>query len=85
MCLSGPWRLLKMEQAKATKSVSLINFSNRRSPFKVFPKLITKILVFRWCKFAPKLGAYLDLGAFKKFFQQDWAIIRTGRLIENLL
>ena len=52
---------------------------------KFLPKLITKILVFRWCKFAPKLGAYLDLGTFKKLLPQDWAIIRTRRLIENLL
>ena len=52
---------------------------------KFLPKLITKILVFRWCKFAPKLGACLDLGAFKKFFPQDCAIIQAGRLIENLL
>ena len=82
MCLSGPWLLLKMEQAKTTKSVCLITADFL---LKFLPKLITKMLVFRWCKFAPKLGAYLELGAFKKFFPQDWAIIRAGRLIENLL
>ena len=74
--------LIKNETSKNNKKC-LPN--NRRFPFKVSSKIDYKNPCFSLVQICSQTGAYLELGAFKKFFPQDWAIIRAGRLIENLL